>query len=165
MNKEHSNEAFQRHQNICEREKQRKLLLIENIVDLVSMYNSEDYKLILGDENSPWSGYLGQIEIFYSRAKVERWRKIWKQLISKWDFTPEELFEVPETRLEDICSIGVSKVHISELLEQAKQLTAHDWKIIVDKAKGKVTSEDCKHEDSKTFKICSKCGFKEKIDA
>lgn len=164
LNEIDSQKAFERHQKIIDREKMRRQLLAENVFDLNEMFETQEYKVILGFDPPPvWSGYLSQIEIYYSRAKVERWRKIVEKLVKSFGFDIIELFDIPESRLEDIARNATTKEQVKELLLTAKTNTPQDWKDTLAEFKGLPTSLDCKHSAG-IFKICSKCGMKEKVE-
>ena len=65
--------AFKIHQDIIEREKQRRKLFGLNAIDLVQMFDKNFYKSILGEGvEAKWAGYLADIEIYYSRSKIGR---------------------------------------------------------------------------------------------
>ena len=158
-------EAFTRHSKIVNRENTRRGLLLENVEDLVKMFDTQQYKVILGFDPEPhWSGYLAQVEVYYSRAEVERWRKIWRRLVQELKIKPEELILVPVTRLEDIARFVRSTNEAEEMLGAAKINTPQDWKDTLAKYNGQPTSLDCDHKGSKIFKICGKCGIKHVIE-
>ena len=61
---EKADKAFKLHNQIVKNEEERRRLLYENSLALLAMQESNLYQDILGDEKAPWSGYLGQVEIF-----------------------------------------------------------------------------------------------------
>src|SRR3990167_765076 len=96
-------------------------LFIKNIDLLSKIYKQELYKDILGDENGEWAGFLGQVEVYYTRSEVWRWFKIKERLVDGFGFTLESLLDIPETRLENIADFqGAGKEKIDELLALAK---------------------------------------------
>lgn len=163
--------AFERHQMIGKRELLRRKLLAENILDLNEMYESQGYKAILGLDPPPqWSSYLGQVEVYYSRAEVERYRKIVQALVKTWGYNLDDFLDIPVTRLEDISKIimdknfigttGDEKERIDELFFQARNDASQDWRDTIAEFKGEQTSYDCQHKNMQVFEICSKCGKK-----
>lgn len=156
-------EAFNLYQQIKTNEKERRKLFILNVVSLAEIYNKKLYKEILGDEmEAKWSGLLADLEIYYTRSKIERWRRIITKLVGELKVNPEELIEIPETRLENIVNIyDKQEQRIDELLELAKNMIPIDWRNLVRIAQGKVSTDDCEHEFQE-YKICKKCGFRVK---
>lgn len=157
---EKGKKAFNIHKQIEAREIKRRELFAQNVLDLVQMHDEKLYEPILGFDPPPkWSGYLGLIELFYSRSQVERWRKIINKLVKDWDIEPKVFITIPETRLEDIANLIQDKKEGLELLAQAGTVTAMDWRRIVQELKGEPTSDTCKH-GYEVYRICKKCGDK-----
>jgi len=155
-----SEEAFTRHQRIGDRELQRRQLLAENIMDLNEMFESQGYKAILGFDPPPrWSAYLAQIEVYYSRAEVERWRKIVQRLVKDFGYELRDFLDIPVSRLQDIVSIATDKEKAKDLFYRARSNTPQDWKDTLCEFTGKPTSDECIHKMS-VWQICSKCGTK-----
>jgi len=156
-------EAFNLYQQVKDNEKTRRKLFILNVVSLTEIYNKNLYKEILGEEVEPkWNGLLADLEIYYTRSKIERWRKIITKLVGELKIDPEKLIEIPETRLENIVSIyDKQDAEINDLLELAKNMIPIDWRNLVRSAQGKVTTDDCDHEFQE-YQICKKCGFRVK---
>lgn len=156
--------AFDIHSKICDREVARRALLLDNIKDLVWMFETQSYKAILGFDPPPkWSGYLGMVEMYYSRAEVERWRKIYSYFNNP-AFEIDKLMKLPVTRLEDIARLNPDIPTAIDLVAQAEVLSSLDWKNTLAEKAGKPTSWDCQH----TFKIqehCTRCGLNHEIDA
>ena len=150
--------AFEVHSRICDREQARRALLVDNIKDLVWMFDTQSYKGMLGSNPPPvWAGYLGLVEIYYSRSEVERWRRIWHYFQSI-DVKLQDLFDVPETRLEDIAKIAPDSQKALELYGQAKVLGSLEWRNALAEFQGKPTSDECVHQ----FRVeqkCKKCGI------
>src|SRR3990172_7733273 len=139
-------EAFERHERIMEREKARRGLLMQNIEDLVQMFETQQYKAILGFDPPPtWAGYLGQVEVFYTRAEVERWRVIYTVLVQRFGIPLELFFDIAVTRLHEISRISTSKENAEEWIEKARVLTASDWREATRDALGKVSVHTCPH--------------------
>jgi hypothetical protein len=155
--------AFARHQKIADRELERRALFLENVRDLVEMFESEDFKAILGFDPPPtWAGYLGQIEVFYSRAQVERWRKVWTFCKTN-NIDLLDVVEAPESRIEDISRIkGLNREEYAELITKAKLLTSRDWKDTIAPFLGKVTTDECMHPHPKVYIECTTCGNRTK---
>jgi len=156
-------EAFETHQRICKRELQRRALLVENIIDLQKMFDKQLYKAILGFDPPPvWSGYLGLIEIYYTRSEVERYRKIFGYFVGEKKYKLEDILDIPVTRLENIVNANPTE-KLDELLEQARQLTSLEWKNALAETMGKPTSWECKHS-MRLKQICSKCGIQHFVE-
>src|SRR3990167_4288092 len=140
-------EAFNRHQDIAKREQMRRSLFLDNIRDLIKIFDGQEYKVILGNDPPPtWAGYLGQVEVYYTRTQIERWRKIFKVLCEQFKINELDLIEVPESRLGDISSIAINQDDAKELLAQAITCISQDWKDIVANKKGKPSSDECDHK-------------------
>ncbi len=155
-------EAFERHQKIVERERMRREFLVENMRDIVSIFKTQQYKAILGDESAPWSGYLAEVEVYYPRNKVEKWRRI-IEMFDSIGASLELSMGIPESRLDDLTQISISnKDSFIDWLSQAKTALPLDWKNFIAESKGKPTSENCQHSFKK-LEVCSICGVKHQI--
>lgn len=150
--------AFNLHTQVIENEKLRRELFLQNIILLEEMRNQELYKDILGDEKAKWSGYLGELEIFYSRWKVQRWIFIHQKLMNELGCQYNELLEIPESRLEEVARVAIQD-NVKDLLDKAKILLSLQWKDTLAELKGKPTSEICSHEFQK-YEVCKTCGIK-----
>ena len=159
-----ANEAFDIHSSIIEREKVRRELMISNVVDLVSLFDKQAFRAILGDENGSWSAYLSQLEVWYSRGTVEKWRKIYSRLTKELQIEPFSYIDIPESRLEDIVKIVKDKDDANDLFSKAKLLIPGDWKSEIFERRGKPTQDECNHEEEEIMAICKKCGFKHKVN-
>jgi len=154
--------AFELDKSIKEDELKRRMLFISNIQKLIQMYNEDLYKFILGEGVEPkWSAYLADIEKFYSRTKVERWRRIVNRLLKEFEIDVNSIIYIPETRLEEIVRVSKTKEEAEALIMQAKVLTTLDFKNLLREKRGKPTTDECQH-NLVTYDICSKCGFKTK---
>jgi len=151
--------AFSCHRSIEQNEKLRRILLIKNITSLVDMLDKEYYKVILGDEQAEWAGYLAQLEIFYSRNQVHTYTKIYKYLTQNLNIDPEKWFEVPITRLSE-CLPFVNKKNYRSWFDKANILTGQDWQIEIRKEKGLITEEDEHKCDMVEYEQCRICGVK-----
>lgn len=155
--------AFAVHVRITDREVARRALLVDNIKDLVWMFETQSYKAILGFDPPPqWTGYLGMVEIYYSRAEVERWRKIWLRLVVDLGLDLVPIISVPTTRLEDIARVATGTQHTLDLIAQAKELGSLEWRNVIAELQGKPTSYDCKH-NMKLEQICKSCGVHHEV--
>lgn len=163
MNKDVGQEAFRLHTKIAENEEKRRALMIENILCLEEMREKELYKSYLGDTEAKWVSYLAQLEVFYTRSKIQRWIYIMQRLVKPYGIALHELVTLPESRLEDIAR-HANKENWEQLVEEAKVLTSTDWKITLAKIKG-IDLENCQHEKEEVVKICNSCGRKHKIAA
>jgi len=154
--------AFEIDKSIKEDELKRRMLFISNIQKLIQMYDEDLYQFILGEGVEPkWSAYLADIEKFYSRGKIERWRKIITKLVTKFGIDINSIIYIPETRLEDIANNSNSKEEAEELITQAKVLTSLDFKNLLREKQGKPTTDECEHKMVE-YEICSICGVKKK---
>lgn len=150
--------AFEVHSRIVERELARRALLADNVKDLTWMFDTQHYKGILGFDPPPqWTGYLGMVELYYSRAEVERWRKIYHYFDSI-DTSLDTVFDIPPTRLEDIAKIAPDVIKLNLLLSQARQLGSLEWKNALAEFQGKPTSDECDHK-MRIEERCTKCGM------
>ena len=157
-----SQKAFEIDKSIKDNELQRRKLFISNILSLVQMYDEGLYKHILGEGVEPnWAGYLGDIQKYYTRSKIERWRKIINKLIKKFGIDINSFIEVPETRLEAISRVSETKEEAESLIMDAKILTARDFRDLINKKLGKPTTDNCEHKFVE-YAICLVCGLKNK---
>lgn len=155
-------EAFSTHRQIEANEKMRRQLLVDNAALLVDMLDKEYYKDILGDEDAPWAGYLGQLEVYYSRFQVDAYVRVYKKLTLKLGIPSKVWADIPITRLAD-CLKLVDETNYEDWFTNALILTAKDWNIKVREAKGLVTEETEGHEhDMIEYDICKQCGLKQK---
>jgi hypothetical protein len=155
--------AFSKHQNIKDREQERRKLLAQNMIALVEMFETQEYRAVMGDDEASWSAYLSEIEVFYARGKVEKWRKIYKVLVEGCGIDLSELQILPESRLESLSKILTPEMDLKEWLNKAEILAPQDWKDEVAPFIGKPDSEHCQH-NLETFEICSVCGLKHRIN-
>lgn len=159
MNEEQGKKAWELHNKIRENETMRRLLFLDNMSVIHELHNSGLYKTILGDENAPWSAYLGQHEVFYTASKVYTMNKIYEVFITKLAITKEIIAEIPTTKLSNLVPI-VTKENVDEWLVKAKELTTHDFNDELRKFHGKISYLDCSHQNTKLYTICSSCGFR-----
>lgn len=161
-NENQAQKAFEIDKSIKENELTRRKLFISNILNLIQMYDEDLYKYILGEGVEPkWSSYLADVEKFYSRSKIERWRRIINKLVKKLGIDINSIADIPETRLKELCSVCDTKEKAEELITQAKVLTSLDFKNLIRKEKGLPTTDECEHILVE-YEICSKCGLKHK---
>jgi len=160
MEEDKSLKAFELDKSIKENELVRRKLFIKNILGLVQMYEEKLYEYLQGEGIEPnWAGYLGDVEKYYTRSKIERWRKIINKLIKEFGIDINSIVEVPETRLEDISLVAENKEHAENLIMNAKILKSRDFKDLIRVNQGKPIMDDCEH-DFQEYKICKKCGLK-----
>ncbi len=159
---EKADKAFKLHNQIVKNEEERRRLLYENSLALLAMQESNLYQDILGDEKAPWSGYLGQVEIFYSRNKVYDMTRVAKKFLVDLKLDYNSIANIPLSRLCAVLSL-VKTENIELLLSQAKTLTAKDFDIVLREMKGLVT-EDQEHEHNyQHVQHCKICGHRENI--
>ena len=149
---------FKLNESVKDKERTRRALMIENIKDICNIFNNKLYKV----EFEEWTGFLGQIEIFYSRTEINRFIKIKKRLIDEFGFDAYKIFDIPVTRLENIAVYSKDKEQAQELLGKANVLTSRDWRNEMNKLRRRPQMEDCKHQ-CVGYEICNFCGFKRKL--
>lgn len=155
--------AFAIHKQIEENEQKRRLLLAQNAQLLFKVFDEKYYKELLGDEEAEWAGYLGQLELFYSRNQVDTYRKIYQKLTTQLGIAPDIWVDVPITRLFDLLPI-VDEENYAEWFAAALSLTKKDWNIELRKAKGLETEEDETHQhEDVLYAICRTCGRRHKM--
>lgn len=139
----------------------RRDLIARNAVLLEKMQADELYKDILGDPDGQWAGYLSDLEIFYTRSRVHQLTTLYKRLTLKLRIPEGAWAQVPLTRLMDALPV-IDANNWDEWFSKAITLTTRDWNIELRQAKG-LTSEVDEHEhDDVDYKICTRCGRKEK---
>ena len=154
--------AFEIDKSIKDNELTRRKLFIKNILSLVQMYDEKLYQYLQGEGVKPnWAGYLGDVEKYYTRSKIERWRKIINKLIKGFGIDINLIIEVPETRLEAISKIAKTKEEAENLIMDAKMLTSRDFKNLILTKRGKPTTDECVHKFVE-YEICKRCGLKNK---
>jgi len=154
--------AWKLDQQIKDNELKRRMLLIENAKHLSTIYEEGYYKELLGFEDSEWAGYLADLEVFYSRNKVNSYVTVYRKLTGQLKIEPEEWVHIPMTRLMDIVSI-LTEGNVDDWLAKASILTSKDWKIELRKAKGQVTEDEEHIHDDVDYSICRVCGRKCKL--
>ena len=127
------------------------------------MFEKELYKAVLGDENAPWSAFLGQVEIFYSRSRVNTLLRIYRKFTKELGMTPDDYFDVPLSRLEALLPV-VEANNRQEWVDKARVLLRKDFDIELRQAKGLPFEDDDHEHDMVQYEICSRCGLKTKHD-
>lgn len=157
-------EAFKRHERIAEREKVRRALFLDNVVDLVKMFDTQEYKAILGfGPDAKWSGYLALTEVFMARGEIEQWRKIYDTFVVKLGVDIGEFIDIPATRLLKIAQYAHTKDELLELMSHARTDTPQAWRDTCAEKSGRITSDQCSHLQKRTFEQCEKCGSKHQV--
>ena len=157
-------EAFERNERIKDREKKRRVLFIENVIEIAMMHETQQYKAILGYSPPPrWSGYLAQLELYYSRSEIDRWRRIVQKLVQEFGIPIEDLVLIPSTRLRDVMNIAKDAKEAEEYCDLAKHQTPSEWSETVRDAKGLPTPSTCKHGHNAKYEICEDCGQKNRL--
>ena len=160
-NEKQGQEAFELYDQIRENELQRRELLGLNAKLLYKMKEKKLYKVMLGDEQGEWAGFLGQVDIFYTRSRINKLINIFKKFELELEIGISQVIDVPITRLIDLLKI-ITKENAEEWLNKAKTLTSKDWRIEIREVKGLPTEDDCEHKMQK-YEICKICGLKHKI--
>lgn len=154
--------AFELHSKIASNERARRLLMAQNAELLALMYDDKYYKELLGDEDAPWASYLAQLEVFYSRNKINTLVDLHKKYTIELDIDPKVWADVPVSRLMDM-RIIVTKTNYMDWFASALSLTSRDWSIEVAKAKGKTHVEDGHTHEDWLYQICHFCGRRHKL--
>jgi hypothetical protein len=150
--------AFEYHNKIQSNERKRRELMAEN-AKLLSIMKGGLYKAILGDDKGKWAGYLGQIEVMYSRSSVENMIQIYQRLCEGLNLNYDEISDIPKSRLLDLSNILCSGSQVEEWLNKARNLTNQDWTNEIREMKGLPTMEECSHK-FQDYEICSICGLR-----
>lgn len=154
--------AFNLSQKVANNELERRRLFLENIKILREIRDEELYKDILGDEHGKWAGYLGDVEVYYSRWQVQRWIFILERLVDGFGLDPSTFFDIPESRLEEIAQHANSS-NATFLVDSARTLIPQAWRDTIAELKGKPTSEIC-HHNYQVYEICRVCGSRHQVD-
>jgi len=162
MNEKIGKEAFELYDQIRENELHRRELMANNTELLYKIKERELYKAILGDENGEWAGFLGLVDVYYSRSDVNKLISIFKKFTLELEIKIEQIIDIPRTRLVDILKL-VTKENVDDWLSKAKELTSRDWRIETREAKGLPTEDDCLHKYQK-YEICKICGERHKLE-
>ena len=125
------------------------------------LHSSGLYKIVLGDEDAPWSAYLGLNETYYSSSKIYTLDKVYQKFVKELGLEPEDIRDIPTSKLSSLLSI-VTKENVDEWLAKAESLTNQDFQDEIRKTQGKISYLDCKHEHEASYKICPDCGFRHK---
>ena len=152
-------DAFDIHEKIIANEKLRRDLIADNARLLKDMREKEYYKVILGDPDSEWAGYLGQLDVFYTRSKVHQLTTLYKRLTEKLGIPEGAWAQVPLTRLMDALPVIDGNNYI-DWFTKALTLTTRDWNIELRTAKGLPHEEDGHEHDMKVYDFCKVCGVK-----
>lgn len=153
--------AYSIHEGIIENEKIRRLLTHKNAELLSQMKDEKLYQIILGDENSDWAGYLGQIDLYYTRAQVYDLIRIYNAITKQLEVNADELIMIPKTRLIELLPI-LTKQNYKEWLAKAQTLLSKDFRIELRKHKGLLTEDDEHTHELTTYEQCNLCGHKHK---
>lgn len=160
MNEERGKQAFTIHQEIVKNEEKRRSLIGENAKLLSVIYDNGLYRELLGDENASWSGYLGDLQIFYSRSRIFNLVSIYKKFTDKLNISAEQWVQIPTSRLVDMLPF-VTLENCEDWFAKALTFTSRDWLIESRRARGLITSEDEHTHQMVGYNICKVCGLKE----
>lgn len=159
MDEKRGKKAFELDKVLKENEEQRRRLMMSNIHLLDEIFEEELYKEVLGDENAPWSAYLGQIETYYSRSEVKNLLRVYKKFSKELGLPVGDYADLPRSRLIEIIPL-VNKTNVHDWIDKAVVLLSKDWKIEVRKAKGLPTEDDDHEHEFTKFEVCEICGLK-----
>jgi len=161
MNEQDGQNGFSLHQQISLNEKRRRELFASNINLLRKMKDTGLYKAVLGDEKGEWAGYLGQIEVFYSRNEVYNWMRIFDKFVTELGFNIPDICDIPTSRLIELLTV-INKENCQTLVDQARVLTNRDFTDEIRSIKGLPTIDDGHIHQLVTYEICAICGEKHK---
>lgn len=163
MDEAKGNEAHEIHERVAKNELIRRQLFAENGMLLGKMYHDKLYKAHLGDKDAPWSAYLAEISVYYSRNETKSFLRIYRKYIIGLGLDWDTFSDIPTNRLLDMIPVLDPGVDIDLWFDSARTLTPKDWKIEIRKAKGLETEDDEDHECKMVdYEICSVCGKKHK---
>ncbi len=152
--------AFYLHNKVKENEIKRRQLLFESMEAIHEIHKSKQYKIILGDEDAPWSAYLGQHDTYYSASQIYAFDKIYSKFMFELGIKPEQIAQIPNTKLLNLVSV-VNKENVLEWLNKAETLTTQDFEDELRVLKGGVSYLDCTHKYV-PYSICTSCGNRHK---
>lgn len=159
MTEQEGKEAWKLNEMVIENEKKRRQLLFDNMKYLAELHNTGLFRAVLGDGEAPWSAYLGQHEVFYSRSQVYNYVKIYNKFIKELKLDSQLLVNIPYSLLYSLIRV-VNENNVIEWLDKAKSLTTQDFRDELRIAEGKESYNDCKHKDIKLYSICPTCGYR-----
>jgi len=159
MNEKDGEKAFDYHTQIVKNENKRRELLFDNMKYLAELHNTGLFRAVLGDEDAPWSAYLGQYDVFYSKSKVFNFVKIYNKFIKELGLSSERIASIPHSKLGLLIGV-VNKENVEEWLTKSETLTSQDFNDELRIAEGKESYLNCKHENAKLYTICSVCGYR-----
>ena len=152
--------GFTLDQHIKANELLRRRKLGENILLLKIMKDKQLYKAVLGDENAEWAGYLGEVEVFYSRNEIYTLMRIYDKFVTDLGLEYANISDIPKSRLVEMLSV-VNADNMEDLLSKARLLTSRDFTDEIRQMKGLPTTDTCTHTFTE-YEICSICGEKHK---
>lgn len=161
MNEKDGLQAWSLHKQLIENEKQRRQLLLENMELIHTLHATKGYKAILGDEDAPWSAYLGHEDIFYSASQVYTYDKVYGKFIKELGIDITRIADIPTSKLSNLIKI-VNLDNVEDWLSKAESLTTQDFEDELRKAHGKISYLDCSHKNTQIYSICQSCGFRHK---
>ena len=160
QNEKTGRKAWQLHEQIIENEKTRRLLLLSNMKNIHEMHSDKLYTAVLGDEDAPWSAYLGHQDIFYSASQVYTYDKIYGKFVKELNIDVDKLIDIPHSKLSNLVSI-VTAENVDDWLSKAESLTTQDFDDELRVAKGGTSYLNCPHKYV-PYSICSSCGNRHK---
>ncbi len=159
---ERGEKAFGINKKITENELKRRELFAENVGYLGIVQEEELYKDILGDPEAEWVAYLSQLDVYYTRSEINKWLRVKHKISHEFGLDFNSLLDIPITRLDKIASYAKDKVDAEGLLAKARVYTSREWKDEINLRTGKATSDDGHRHEFVDYKICAKCGNKQK---
>lgn len=160
QNEQEGQKAFQLHERVKQNEIHRRRLLFDSMEAIHELHKGKHYQTILGDENAPWSAYLGQHDTYYSASQIYTYDKIYQKFRNELGVHPDTISEIPVTKLSNLITV-VNLDNVNDWLTKAKELTTQDFNDELRKAHGKISYLDCPHKFV-PYSICGSCGFRHK---
>lgn len=154
--------AWEIHNHIADNEVMRRELMLSNMKHIHELHSTGLYKVVLGDEDAPWSAYLGLNETYYSSSKIYILDKVYQKFIKELELETEDIRDIPISKLSNLINV-ITKENSEEWLNNAHMMTTQDFNDELRKAAGKISYLDCKHENEIEYKICQICGNRHKI--
>ncbi len=153
--------AWELHNTIAQNEALRRKLLFDSMKAIHEIHDGKLYQTLLGDENAPWSAYLGQHELYYTKSQIYQYDKVYQKFVKELDINAGVIDMIPVSKLSAIVNL-VNKENVLEWITKANELTSQDFQDEIRKAQGKESYLTCPHKNKVEYEICSSCSFRHK---
>lgn len=157
-------QSFDIQEKIKANEQKRRLLYVENCYYLKGLYESEDYKKLLGDETGTWLQFLSSANISYTPFQIKCVIQVIKKLEEcgvEPDTIADILGDISMSRMNKIKSL-LTPENVEDWLSMAKTLSYHDLMMEMKKAQG-IPVDNHEHTNE-LFEICTLCYEKKKVN-